>query len=156
MGAYGVMINSFEELNNNMSTSTKKLKSDKVWCIGPLSLCSKDDTSQRGNKASIDEQTCLKWLDSKKPGPVVYACPGSVSRVASAQLIELALGLEASNHPFIWVARAGKKTKDLEKWIDTQRFEERTKDRGLVIRGWAPQVLILSHPAIGAFLTHCS
>jgi UDP:flavonoid glycosyltransferase YjiC (YdhE family) len=26
---------------------------------------------------------------------------------------------------------------------------------GLIIRGWAPQVLILDHEAIGAFVTHC-
>uniref|UniRef100_A0A803KVF4 Uncharacterized protein n=2 Tax=Chenopodium quinoa TaxID=63459 RepID=A0A803KVF4_CHEQI len=27
--------------------------------------------------------------------------------------------------------------------------------KGLIIRGWAPQVLILDHEAIGAFVTHC-
>ena len=42
-----------------------------------------------------------------------------------------------------------------EKWIIEDGFEERTRGRGLLIRGWAPQVLILSHPAIGGFLTHC-
>uniref|UniRef100_A0A803L7H9 Uncharacterized protein n=1 Tax=Chenopodium quinoa TaxID=63459 RepID=A0A803L7H9_CHEQI len=27
--------------------------------------------------------------------------------------------------------------------------------KGLIIRGWAPQMLILDHGAIGAFVTHC-
>ncbi|KAL7170291.1 hypothetical protein ACSBR2_035209 [Camellia fascicularis] len=120
------------------------VKGDKVWCIGPLSLCYKDnlDKAQRGNKATIDESQCLKWLNEQDPGSVVYACLGSISGLSLCQLIEIGLGLEASQHPFVW------------KWVEEDGFEERTKGKGLVIQGWAPQVLILSHRAVRAFLTH--
>lgn len=155
--AYGVVINSFEELEQNYADEYNKLKGGKVWCIGPLSLCNKEDSekAQRGSKATTEESELLKWLDSWEPGSVVYACLGSVSRVVPAQLIELALGLEASNRPFIWVMRAGDRIKEVEEWMVEVGFEERTKGRALLIREWAPQVLILSHPAIGGFLTHC-
>ncbi|KAF5940627.1 hypothetical protein HYC85_021794 [Camellia sinensis] len=69
--------------------------------------------------------------------------------------MELGLGLEASNHPFIWVIKLGERFEELEKWLLDENFEERIKGRGLLIKGWAPQLLILSHPAVKGFLTHC-
>jgi UDP-glucosyl transferase 73C len=155
--SYGVIINTFEELEKAYVKDYKKERNDKVWCVGPVSLCNKDglDKAQRGNMASISEHLCLKWLDLHQPKSVVYACLGSLCNLIPSQLIELALALEASERPFIWVIREGNKSEELEKWISEERFEERNKGRGLIIRGWAPQVLILSHPSIGGFLTHC-
>nr|WFG82894.1 glycosyltransferase [Lonicera macranthoides] len=156
LGAYGVVVNSFEELEQRYVNEFKKVRG-KVWCIGPLSLCNKDnlDKAQRGNKASIDEQHCIRWLDSWPFGSVVYACMGSLARATALQVIELALGLEASGRPFIWVVRGGSEVDEIHNWILREGFEERVKERGLLIKGWSPQVLILSHPSVGAFLTHC-
>ncbi|KAI3687858.1 hypothetical protein L1987_81561 [Smallanthus sonchifolius] len=155
--AFGVVINSFQELEQEYADAYQKVKRDKAWCVGPLSLCHKDESEkvQRGNRPSINKNECIQWLDSQENESVIYACLGSLSRVEPAQLIELALALESSKRPFIWVVRAGHKTEKLEKWIDEEEFEERNKDRALLIRGWAPQLLVLSHPAIGGFLTHC-
>ncbi|KAJ1418917.1 UDP-glycosyltransferase family, conserved site [Sesbania bispinosa] len=155
--SYGVIINTFEELEKAYVKDYKKERNDKVWCIGPVSLCNKDglDKAQRGNKASINEHHCLKWLDLQEHKSVVYVCLGSLCNLIPSQLMELALALEATEKPFIWVIREGNKFEELGKWISEEGFEERNKGRGLIIRGWAPQVLILSHPSIGGFLTHC-
>ncbi|XWS57357.1 hypothetical protein CRYUN_Cryun09bG0167600 [Craigia yunnanensis] len=157
LASYGVVINTFEELEPEYVREYRKARGYKVWCIGPVSLCNKDslDKAQRGNKASVDEYQCQRWLDSQEPGSVIYACLGSLSNVIPSQSIELGLGLEASNRPFVWVMRGGDASSEVEKWILEDGFEERTKGRGLLIRGWAPQVVILSHRAIGGFLTHC-
>ncbi|KAF5468266.1 hypothetical protein F2P56_012432 [Juglans regia] len=157
LAAYGVIVNSFEELETSYVREYRKVRGEKVWCIGPVSLTNQNNLEKaaRGDKSSIDENQCLIWLDSWRQGSVVYACLGSLSRSTSAQLIELGLGLEASNRPFIWVIRSGDRLAELEKWMSEEKFEERVNGRGVVIKGWAPQLLILSHPAVGGFLTHC-
>nr|DAD28611.1 TPA_asm: hypothetical protein HUJ06_030079 [Nelumbo nucifera] len=148
--AYGVVMNSFKELELGYVEEYQKAIQKKVWCIGPVSLCNKDDLDkfERGNKASVEQNQCLAWLDSMKPKSVLYVCLGSQCRLVPLQLIELGLGLEASNYPFIWVIRTADRFAELEKWLLEEGFEERIKGRGLLIKGWAPQVQILSHPAI--------
>ncbi|KAL2345128.1 hypothetical protein Fmac_006413 [Flemingia macrophylla] len=156
--AYGMIMNSFEELEPAYAEGLKKMRNNKVWCFGPLSSYgNKDplDKAQRGKKASIDECHLKCWLDCQKSGSVIYACLGSICNLIPQQLIELGLALEASERPFIWVIREGNQSEALEKWIKEDGFEERTNGRSLLIRGWAPQLLILSHQAIGGFITHC-
>lgn len=80
---------------------------------------------------------------------MLYVCFGSLYEFAESQLLEIALGLESSNICFIWVIKS-----DAFLLLDKD-FEERVKDRELIIKGWAPQVLILNHPAVGGFMTHC-
>lgn len=157
--SYGVIINTFEEMEPKNLAEYRKLRElpEKVWCVGPVSLCNDDklDKAERGNKAAIDKHECIKWMDEQQPSSVVYVSLGSICNLTTAQLIELGLGLAASERPFIWVVRKGNESEELQKWMETYDFKEKTEGRGLVIRGWAPQVMILSHPAIGSFLTHC-
>ncbi|KAF8042708.1 hypothetical protein BT93_A1135 [Corymbia citriodora subsp. variegata] len=157
MAAQGVLFNSFDELEHGCVEAYQKTIGKRVWCIGPVSLCNKDESDmfQRGNEASSDAEKCMVWLDSMKPRSVIYACLGTLCRLAPSQLMELGRGLGASQQPFVWVIKRGEGDSELENWLMEERFEERVKGRGIVIRGWAPQVAILSHRAIGGFLTHC-
>ena len=65
------------------------------------------------------------------------------------------MGLEASRQQFIWVVRKVKNDeKEEEDWLP-KGFEKSMEGKGLIIRGWAPQVLILDHEAVGGFVNHC-
>ncbi|XP_057785670.1 UDP-glycosyltransferase 73E1-like [Salvia miltiorrhiza] len=149
--AYGMVVNTFHELEHRYVDEFRKLGRGRIWCIGPLSLslslCNEEDHDD-----AVSDHDCLKWLDDKKPGSVVYACLGSLSRISAAQFAELALGLEESGREFLLVVKVNP---EVERWIGGDGIEERVKGRGFLLRGWAPQVAILGHPAVGAFLTHC-
>ncbi|TYK06763.1 scopoletin glucosyltransferase-like [Cucumis melo var. makuwa] len=157
---YGVVMNSFYELEAEYADGYRNVFGRKAWHIGPLSLCNKEteEKAWRGNESSINEQECLKWLDSKKSNSVVYVCFGSIANFNFEQLKEIASGLEACGKNFIWVVRKVKgeeeKGEDHEEWLP-KGFEQRGEEKGMIIRGWAPQVLILEHPAVGGFVTHC-
>ncbi|KAK7284971.1 hypothetical protein RJT34_19725 [Clitoria ternatea] len=156
--AYGIVVNSFEELEGEYVEEYKRVTGHKVWCVGPVSLSNNDELDKAlriQRDSSHDESKYVKWLDSWPPRSVIYVCLGSLNRAIPKQLIELGLGLEATKRPFIWVLRGGYGREEMEKWLLEDGFEERVKGRGILIKGWAPQVLILPHKAIGAFVTHC-
>ncbi|CAN8254655.1 unnamed protein product [Cochlearia groenlandica] len=158
--AYGVIVNSFQELEPGYAEAYSEAIEKKVWFIGPVSLCneSKKDMFDRGNNGNIaiSETECIKFLDSMRPKSVLYVSLGSLCRLIPDQLIEIGLGLEESQQPFIWVMKTEEKhMNELNEWLDRENFEERVRGRGIVIKGWSPQAMILSHVSTGGFLTHC-
>ncbi|KMT06462.1 hypothetical protein BVRB_7g161310 [Beta vulgaris subsp. vulgaris] len=154
ISAEGLLVNTFEELEMDYVKSYQKVAMGNVLCVGALSLCNRM-VKDYEEMASIDEHYCLKWLDTMKPKSVIYVCFGSLCHLLPKQLIEIGKGLEASNSPFIWIIREVDYNEEIMKWVKNENFEDRLKGKGLIIKGWAPQVLILSHPATGGFMTHC-
>uniref|UniRef100_A0A0D9WN62 Glycosyltransferase n=1 Tax=Leersia perrieri TaxID=77586 RepID=A0A0D9WN62_9ORYZ len=154
--ADGIVMNTFVEMEPEFVAGYAAARGMKVWTIGPVSLYHQETISlaARGKTTAIDADECLQWLDSKEPNSVVYVSFGTIAHADPKQVVELGLGLEASGHPFIWVV------KNVEIYGETisdflQDLEARIDGRGLIIRGWAPQVMILSHAATGGFVTHC-
>ncbi|WOL02025.1 UDP-glycosyltransferase 72B1-like [Canna indica] len=84
-----------------------------------------------------------------------------------AQTTELALGLEMSGQRFLWVVRSPTVCEDVsEAYFIMQSkanpfaflsegFADRTREVGLLVMSWVPQVALLNHVAIGGFLSHC-
>lgn len=99
------------------------------------------------------ESDCNQWLNSKPKGSVIYISFGSLANISRQDILEMAHGLLLSRVSFIWVVRPDI-TCSLESNLLPPRFEDEVKDRGLVV-SWCSQIDVLSHPAIGGFLTHC-
>ncbi|KAJ0973913.1 hypothetical protein J5N97_015878 [Dioscorea zingiberensis] len=100
-----------------------------------------------------EDTTCKVWLDEQDDNSVIYVAFGSLAMLNERQMQELALGLELTGRPFLWVVRpditAGKTIMDLPKGL-----EDRISDRGMVVQ-WSPQQEVLAHPAVSCFMSHC-
>ncbi|KAI3889404.1 hypothetical protein MKX03_027046 [Papaver bracteatum] len=160
--AKGIIVNSFESLEPRAVKAIKGglCSPDSVtpplYPIGPLIA-----------EPTASDETCdyLSWLDQKPRESVVFLCFGSGGVFSEDQLIEIATGLEKSRKRFLWVVRialpkeknghnSAPKEPSLDEFLP-KGFLERTRERGLVVKNWAPQVDVLNHESVGGFVTHC-
>nr|XP_043610839.1 zeatin O-glucosyltransferase-like [Erigeron canadensis] len=128
-----------------------------LWALGPFNPVD----IKRSKVSRKDGGGPVEWLDQQTSNTVIFVSFGTTTTFSQEQIIEIANGLERSHQRFIWVVRNADKG-DIKNTIDNnfrvelpQGFEERVKDRGLVVREWAPQLDILAHPSIGGFMSHC-
>jgi UDP:flavonoid glycosyltransferase YjiC (YdhE family) len=153
--ASAIIFNSFDNLEHNVLEAFSSINLPPVYSIGPLHLLLKDITHTElnsiGSNLWKEETECLEWLNKKEPNTVVYVNFGSITVMTNLQMIEFAWGLADSKKSFLWVIRP-----DLvagENAVLPQDFLEETKNRGL-LSSWCPQEEVLTHSAIGVFLTH--
>lgn len=100
--------------------------------------------------------TIQSWLDKKDTFSSVFVSFGSQFFFFSKQEIEeRAKGLELSGVKFIWTIECPIGVNTTIEEIAPQGFLERTKGKGMVIKGWVPQGKVLNHSSIGGFVTHC-
>lgn len=99
------------------------------------------------------ESDCTQWLNRKPDGSVLYVSFGSYAHTSKQDILEIAHGLSSSGVSFIWVVRPDIVSSDETDFLPVG-FEDQIRDRGLIVP-WCCQIAVISHPAIGGFLTHC-
>lgn len=150
-----VLINSFYDLEKNMFDALQR--DHPVLAAGPFLppafLGAQDsDDARTGTGLWPEDNECLPWLDKQPPRSVLYISFGSIVSMDSAQFLELAMGLEASQARLLWAIRPD--FVESVAGVLPSRFLDRNKET-VYLTSWAPQALVLSHTSVGGFLTHC-
>ncbi|PON40760.1 UDP-glucuronosyl/UDP-glucosyltransferase [Parasponia andersonii] len=124
--------------------------------IGPLmENNSHSPVDISGSQFWSEDSSCLSWLDQHKPHSVIYIAFGSFTVHDQAQFRELALGLELTGRPFLWVVRPGFISNEENSSFNPYEFLGNNSNNLGKIVSWAPQQKVLAHPSIACFVSHC-
>ncbi|KAG6556600.1 hypothetical protein Mapa_001541 [Marchantia paleacea] len=159
-----VLIASFDKIEGRSFRDLERLlrassirnhrKVPHIWTVGPTFpfISVADEAGEEERHPS------LKFLDSQPKSSVLYVAFGGDGSHSREQILEIAHGLENSKQPFLCVLHQPLKTPDYQTddifSVIPPECIERTKDRGLFVQRWAPQMKVLSHPSTGGFLSH--
>ncbi|PAN23489.1 hypothetical protein PAHAL_4G095600 [Panicum hallii] len=133
--------------------SCQELEVGALAAVGPHDVLPIGPVLPAGDEHSIfkqDDAKYMEWLDTKPASSVVYVSFGSLATMAREQLDELLVGLEEGRRPYLLVVRKDNKATLAEAEAEMgERLEN-----GVVVE-WCDQVRVLSHAAVGCFVTHC-
>lgn len=170
-----VMINTCDDLERAFIEYVANQIRKPVWGVGPLlpeqywkstGSVLHDSEIRTNRKSNYTEDEVNEWLDTKPQGSVLYVSFGSEVGPTKEEYAVLAEALESTTRPFIWVVqtnagrppgppRVAQTGSEPEEGYFPHGLAARIGKRGLIIHGWAPQLMILSHPSTGGFLSHC-
>ncbi|PWA57943.1 glycosyltransferase UGT90A7 [Artemisia annua] len=141
--SYGLITNSFYELEPMFLDYLNREAKPKAWCVGPLCLAESTTIADKNPK-------WMKWLDQKKDEgcSVLYVAFGSQAEITPQQMEAIAEGLEESEVNFLWVVRKSETSV-------LNELEEKVGDRGTIVTEWVNQRDILKHESVKGFLSHC-
>ncbi|KAL8103696.1 7-deoxyloganetin glucosyltransferase-like [Apium graveolens] len=154
-----IVLHTFDYLEQELVNVISSMFTSTVYTIGPQQmLLNQIPSDQKESLKSIgyslwkEDNACLKWLDSKEAGSVVYVNFGSIAVMSAEQLMEFGWGLANSNYSFLWIIRPDLIVGESANSLGVG-FMNAIKNRGF-ISTWCPQEDVLNHASVGGFLTH--
>lgn len=144
-----IICNTVQELEPDTLSALQKKQP--VYAIGPIFPTGFAKSPVATSLWS--ESDCMEWLSAKPSGSVLYVSFGSYAHASKQDIWEMASGLLLSEVSFIWVLRPDTVSSDESEPLPPG-FGDQIKGKGLVVP-WCCQIEVLSHSAIGGFLTHC-
>ncbi|KAM7508388.1 hypothetical protein LguiA_018841 [Lonicera macranthoides] len=144
--SWGVIVNSFAELEGcHLSFLEQFYKNNaKAWFVGPGLF--HNDKVDNDIIRSLSTTILLDWLEGHVS--VIYISFGSQAQVCDDDLNEIFMGLEMSGQDFLWAMKS-------KTWSPPNGWDDRVRNRGLIVREWVDQRSILAHKSVGGFLSHC-
>nr|GEX25133.1 UDP-glycosyltransferase 90A1-like [Tanacetum cinerariifolium] len=151
--SYGLVTNTFFELEPMFTEYWNSKFGPKSWSVGPFCL---GQHMTKTESLLSQKPSWMDWLDKKLEmgSSVLYVAFGSQAEISQEQIEEIKLGLERSEVSFLWVVR--KRDKEVHpNPLFEDGFEERVKEKGIVVQEWVNQRDILEHEIVKGFVSHC-
>ncbi|KAF7844842.1 UDP-glycosyltransferase 72E1-like [Senna tora] len=137
VSADGILVNTWQD----MEPRTIKTLLDRenlggivkgaIHFVGPLLT-----TIESKPKGKSNNNNVLQWLDAQPVDSVIYVSFGSGGTLSTAQLTELAWGLELSQQKFVWVVRPPKENDSSGTFFNVGKRSRMQRHHGLLARGF--------------------